>query len=824
MVTFKSNASLLAFLVAASACTSISGAFAQGQAGPQSDAPAPAAAESVIDSPPATDTAPTIPVVALSKAEPEPAQLDAASSDAVQLEDVVVTATKRAKSVRDIPASISTFDTDKLAEQGKLGMNDYLQTKPGVTVAEIAPGLIRVTVRGITTFSSPTSPAPQGTGFLIDDVPFTDAYIANIQPDLSAFDLDSIELLKGPQGTLFGGAGLSGAVRFVLTPPTMGEWQAKTFAQYTSPSGGATALTEGVALNIPAFRDSLAFRLGYVRREHAGITDDTRAHQEDVDHGSGNQLRGLVSWQPLDALNVRFTHLQQDVFAPNEITTADTPDARETHRLILPRVHKDNFKMDSLQLVYDFDGFKVTSLSSRITKFWDLYSDGTSLVNGPPADGTPTLTGAILTVLDTSKALSQEVRVQSTDTEGFQWLAGVYVWNFKLDFIELIDTVANQQLAQPLDTSAGRPGHVTYAPNAMQTSLLYATTSPEAYEHALYVDLSDTFWDFLELSAGARLYKTQVHGGFHGTGILAHAYNYEAGGGDIDYSNNEIAEKGVSPKLSATFHFTKDLSSYLLASRGFRFGGLQSVPSTSTNNVPRTYKSDTLWNYEWGFRTSWLGNTLHFDPTVFYIDYKDPQIGQTTSGPVIGPTLPGLPTTLPGVPLGYTTNVGRAESKGAEFSLRWLTPLPGLIAEIDGGITRAKTTVPFKASDGTVIPAGAWMPGGSNKQYTAALDYLLPFSALNVGVHADYSYIGRAFTDIQNQHPVNDFATLNAGLSFSSYLWNTAPKLSLAVANITNVTKPVYWETTKPLTQMNTYDSYILNPPRTFTARLSIDF
>src|SRR5262249_15634106 len=161
---------------------------------------------------------------------------------------------------------------------------------------------------------------------------------------------------------------------------------------------------------------------------------------------------------------------------------------------------------------------------------------------------------------------------------------------------------------------------------------------------------------------------------------------------------------------------------------------------------------------------------------------------------------------------------------GGEFNLRWLTPLPGLMLELDGGITDAHTTVPFTASDGTVIPASAWMPGGSRSQFAGSLDYLISFSSLlAIGAHADYTYIGKTFTDIQNKHPVNDYGTVNAGLVFSSNVGGLQPKLALSVSNITNVTTPVYWETTKPLTNSvtgTTYETYILNLPRTFTARL----
>lgn len=753
---------------------------------------------------PAVPSLETIPVTQISGVDTQEPPLPAPES--AQLEEIVVTATKRAKSLRDIPASISAFDGEKLESQGKLDLGSFIQESPGVTATQNGPGFMRIAMRGISTDAEPLSIIPSATGILIGDVAFSDPYISNITPDLSAFDLSSVEVLKGPQGTLFGGSALSGAVRYVLQDPVMDEWQIRGFTQYVSPEGGSHALTSGVAVNAPVYEDRVALRVGYVKREYPGVYDLTREpRQENVDDGDGDQIRAMLAWQATDALKIKLTHLEQDFEAENALILAETREARENSRIILPQPTSHGFDLDSLEVDYDFETMRLVSLTSRSTKTLSFVGDSTAGVLGDLPPGTPESAAIFQAVHDDSTAFAQELRLQSTGP-GIQWLAGAYFFDYEVTFDILIDTIAHQQtlgndsLLSRLLSGLGVDSSSLYA----ETSLLYAVTRPKAQERALFFDVSDTFWDDLELSAGARLYSTEVKGGYQGYGVLARAIN---NGQNVDASNNRIKEEGISPKVSATYHFTDDHSLWALASRGFRFGGLQSVPSSPTNGVPPVYKSDSLWNYELGLRTNWMENTLRFDITAFYIDYTDPQIQQTTTG----------------VPLNYTDNVSAAISQGFEASLRWITPLPGLMLALDGGLTDAHITEPFTASDGTLVPAGAQMPGAAESQYSASLLFFAPIGLVNVASNLGYTYIGKGYGDIVHSERINDFGTLNGGITLSSDAWSVRPQLSFHVANILDETA-AQGGSTRTTTTQQAISSFQLNPPRTFTVRLGLEF
>ena len=759
----------------------------------------------------------TIPVQEQSAQADKPAAKE--DTGTTQLESVVVTATKRKKSLREIPESIDEFNGARLESEGKFNIVDYIQEKPGVTMTTIAPNLNKISIRGIGTDAYPGSPLSSGTGILIGDTSFGDPFITNIQPDFSAFDLQSVEILKGPQGTLFGGAALAGAIRYVLQEPVLGEWQARAFGQYVAPTDGTPVFSEGGIVNVP-IGDTFAARFGYVRHKYPGIVDSVLRDMKDVDGTTGNQYRGLLAWRPIDALDVKFSHIQEDTATPNATPLVDSPNGpRQTSLKILPQPSDTRFGLDSLELGYDFGPVRATALASRTFKDWHLIADATAAITGPPNQppgglplpipsplplpgGLNTETGSFEVVNDDSKSISEELRLQSTSNHGLQWLVGVFNIDYKVFFEILDDTIANRDANQ----AAGTPTDVY-----RESSLFYGVTNVKAHERAVFFDLGYKFWDHLDLTAGARLYQTEVKGGFAGVGSVARLQNQ---GQDFNYSDHDIAEKGVSPKLTATFNFSRDVATYFSASRGFRFGGLQSVPSSSMNGVPPQYKSDKLWNYEIGLRTSWLGNTLHFDNALFYIDWKDPQIAlRTAQSP----------------PLAYLDNIGHAISRGCESSLVWLTPL-GVRLELAGGLTDAHITVPFTAPDPTsssgqrVVPAGSKMPGTAKSQYAAALNYVTPqIGPFNIGARVDYHYVGKGWGDIIEVHPINDYGTLNAGITLMNATWRLKPQLALNVSNITNVTAATFGASVKPVVG-NLYDLWYLNPPRTITARLALEF
>ena len=740
--------------------------------------------------------------------EPESAAASQAHSNR-SIEEIVVTATKREENLREIPASISAFSGESLENEGKLSLNDFISQSPGVTVAQGNNGFSRITMRGISSDTNPTSPTPSPVGIFIGDISFTDPYIANIIPDLSAFDLAGVEVLKGPQGTLFGGAALSGAIRYQLQEPVLGEWQFRGFTQYNHPDQGGQALTTGAAVNIPLLKDNnLAMRLVYVDRHYPGVYDDTRSGEKNVNHGSGNQIRGILMWEPTDAWKLKLTHLYQKSNTPNGLSTSDSPDGpRQSNDNIIKEPSYNHFSMDNAEINYNFDSMRVVSQSAYVIKDAVFEGNNTSALIGDPPAGYPASLAAYNKVIDQSKAFSQEIRLQSTGDDPFKWLVGAYYFKYSGYFDLLIDTTTTHDLLGPgslINTVAGALGVPGAYINA-NTPLLKGVSQSHSDERALFTDLRYTLWDSLDLSIGARIYSTEVQGGYIGSGVLLLAENNFMDSNTV----GSLKEHGINPKFSATYHFSEEISLYAMGARGFRFGGVQGAPSTATNGVPPVFKSDSLWNYELGLRTSWLDDTLHADITGFYLFYKNPIILQATTD--------GL------IPLRYRDNVSSAISRGLELSFLWNPPVDGLSVSLNGGLTDAHITTPFQNSKNDVVPAGQEMPGAARVQYATSVQYLRPISFLLVGANAGYTYVGKGYSNLTHDVEINGFGTLNAGFTLAAPL-SFRPKLAINLNNILNTTKPVAGGIGTAVITRTQNEQYALNPPRTITVRLSLDF
>jgi iron complex outermembrane receptor protein len=728
--------------------------------------------------------------------------------DFAKIEEIVVTATKRDKALRDIPASINAISGEKLESEGHLNLIDYIQDTPGVTVTQSTPGLTRFSMRGVSTDTAPSSIIPSAVGFFVGDTAFTDPYVANVIPDLSAFDLSGVQVLKGPQGTLFGGAALSGAVRYELQDPVQGEWQLRGFSQVSRPQGGSYALTEGAAVNIPLLSDDeLAVRLTYLHRKYPGLIDDTYSQRNDVDEGKGDQIRGILLWEPGN-WKVKYTHLTQDFSAPDQITaTQAVDDSRSNGLNVIPSPLTHKFGMDAVELGYSFDSMRLVSLSSRLYKHYDSEGDGTAALLGPPPQGYPPALTVVNSVNVDSRQFSQELRLQSTDSGPLDWLVGLYYYRYTIDFalgnqlsllrdLNAADSALSTLLSQiGLDETLDR-----------ETQLLSATTHSNSTEKAAFFDLIWKPWEPLELEGGARFYQTAVDGNLLGYGILVRAINQ---GPNVDQSA-DIVEHGVNPRFTATWHLDDSKLVYAQASKGYRFGGIQIAPSTANNGIPPTFKSDSLWNYELGLRTSWLERRLTADITGFYIQYKNPILQQNAQ------------SSQGGVPTGYLDNVASAVSKGLETSLQWYTPVEGLSLSLSAAFTSAYNTAQYTAANGELIEPGAQMPGVAPQQYNGSIQYLQPLGAYSLGLSTGYNYIGQGYSNLQHDVEINGYGSWKAGVVLSRDVGRLRPKLAFNVDNLLNTVAATGGTINTP-TIPGPFTTYFLNAPRTYLLRLSVD-
>jgi iron complex outermembrane recepter protein len=726
--------------------------------------PAYAQAPDEVDAPP--ETTGTIPVAI--EAEQDPA--------ITQLDDIVVTATKRRASLRDIPASIWALEGEELEAMGAFEMRDYLRGIPGVGLTELLTDVSRISIRGIQLDAGANTTA--ATGVFIDDIPLNDPFLNQARPDLWTFDLDGIEVLKGPQGTLFGGSALAGAVRYKLADALPGEWEFKSFGQYQDVAEGSPRRLAGVAANLP-IGERGALRVTGVQRVAGGIIDDVRNGVPDTDHSENSSGRAVLRWDFSEAVSVRLKAVQQET-RTNDLPVAENVDGRlERERALRPASPSHTeFEVYALDLDWQMSWADFASRSSGVYKLANYSNTNAERTLATEDSGRP----ADSPVTADIEGLVQEFRLASPagPTARWQWLAGVYGHEYA--------SLTTQQLF----TRSPLLGE--------KIVLLDFVADVSARELAVFAELSRRLGERWNVTVGARGYSIETEGTVVSTGAIILAT-----GSPENRNDAAIKADGINPKAALQFSMSEHASAYLSAARGFRFGGIQIVgPSPTSPDVPPTYSPDSLWSYELGVRTRWLDETLQADAAVFHIDWEDPQVNTITSG---------------AVPLNVIDNVDGARSQGGEVALRYLTPIPQLELDLAAAYTYARTTAPFTAAGGATVPAGARLPGSPESQIFGALRYGWSVAAVRLDATLAHGVQGKGVSDILQSLEIYDYSSTDARLALTASGWLGAPRLTFGVTNLTDERAVVSALVVAP-------DNYttVYNRPRTYEARLDLRF
>lgn len=770
----------------------------------QSDAPdaaGPSASDVTQESKPYEATIP-----APDQAAAEEVKRDPPRSTAVELEEIIVTATKREASSREIPATVNVIRGEDLEAIGAREMQDYLRLIPGITLQEGETNNSRtLSVRGI----GPQPGANTTTGVLIDNVSMSDPYSSFLTPDLDPFDLRDLEVLKGPQGTLFGAGALNGAIRYVLNKPQPGVLEGKGFANSLRVTQGGNASTWGAALNVP-LGDDAALRVVSVKQELPGLYDVVNANgrnDKDADKGDKEMARLMGLWKPTEALTVSAVYLTQDNYR-DELGTANNLDGEFVRTNSPgPSTSAQAFDVANLEVNYDFDWATLVSETSRSKKFSDIDYDASTVIPFLATAGVETL--RLRFTVDT-EAISQELRLVSPPSDSpWVWIGGVYVSRYTADFgfnaylantaflADLLGALAILNLPiNPLSPLVPTPDGL---------SVQYIRYDPlEAQEEALFGELTRKFLDNrLEFTLGGRLYRQELRANVTVDGLLALYAQLLGFTGET-----KLESEGFSPKAAVKFQWTDDVLLYASAARGFQFGGLNAPAPIPTDNVySLTYEPSTIWSYEVGLRTDWFHNTLQLDLTVFDIDWTDMQIRQGT----------------PSGNTDYTDNISQARSKGVESSLRWLTPIPGLTLINTASYIRATVEEPYTTAEGINIPVGTELPAAPRLQTATTLAYTTYFGSLVAGANLTYAHIGEAFNNITHDTTIYDFSTLDAGIKLGAPEWKFSPELSFNVTNLTDESGLVGARITN---LANLFEGELGNflRPRAYALRISAQF
>ena len=687
-----------------------------------------------------------------------------------ELQEIVVTAEKRESTVQKTPISITAISGAELQAQGLTDMTSVAQQVPGVSFKTSGPGQTEFEIRGLTSTGgeSPT------VGFYLDDAILTPAAMAQngktvIDPSL--FDLNRVEVLRGPQGTLYGAGSMGGTIKLISNQPDPKAFAAnvEVIGSGTSDGGGFNH-TENVMLNIPLMQDVAALRLvgtdkyidGWIDRkvlnpfptEVNGSTarGDVAAAPvaEDFRHSNTEHLqagRALLLVQPTDRLSVTLGYMHQSLTqdGPN---TIDNPPLNETHYqpFDVSEPFEDKFDLYTLTGKYNFDSFQLVSASA----YWDRQQNQTQDISeamqdyiggffGPPAawpySSTATVTegggtffglgAGSITEDDYTRQFSEELRLASTGDGPLQWLAGGYYSSF------------------------GATSHVySFYPNTNDgfnadfgtTNLADNHRKVDIDQYAAFGEVSYLLPANLKTSLGARYYQYHSNSVTSVSGVSANGTSNPLFG---------LAQNsGVTPKLDLAYIPDDNTTVYGTVSKGFRPGGPNSpipVPPCASA-APTQFGPDSVWNYELGEKLRFLNSRISINGAIYYEDWTNVQ-----------------QQVAPSCGFKFTANAGKATVYGAELEAAFVL-MPGFVLSQNVGYTHATNSTTLPAAG---VVAGQRLLDVPEVTANTALSFKQPLANdLNFVTRLTNSYVSsiQDITFTRNTLPAYDLVNFRLGV------------------------------------------------------------
>ncbi|MCE2907614.1 MAG: TonB-dependent receptor [Burkholderiaceae bacterium] len=705
--------------------------------------------------------------MALVVAWPAAAQQAAGAAPEDETQRIVITANKRLEKQRDQAGTVSVLQGSDLERRGARDQEDSFKLTPGVQFNKGDIASNTITIRGIgTSTTNEGSGAQQGpTGQYLEDVPLASPQGKGTVYDPLTWDLDRVEVLRGPQGVLFGSGSLGGAVRYLFNKPDLKNFDASVKGEYARVSEGAGAFSVYGMLNAPIQTDVLGLRVVAYDRKDPGYIDNLGTRRKDANDLQQRGGRVLLTARPTKDLTATLVVSSQKTKQGD--TFSVSPDrTRLEHTAPNDSRRETTTDFTSLTIDADLGGLTLTSITGHRKNKGQNLIDDTELF----ASVGLALPQVYRPQTGSEKATSQELRVANKPGGRFSYVVGAFY-----------QTSKSNSNGQQIDPS-GAFGI---------TTLVDLTSNGAGTEKALFADGEFQLGGGWSVGAGGRYYRTTTESTTTGT-------QFGAPSNVGPLSSND---SGFTPKLSAKYRFG-DNQWYATVAKGYRYGGRNGPP---TNDE---YKSDSLWSYETGVRLNPAAG-LQADLSVFLLDWKEAQF---TFFERIGGTLPNS----------RIGNVGKARSTGVEVALKYrissVFDVAASLAYMDAE-TKASVTIPSGGPTSITVGPGARLPGTPKLQ--AALQanarFAGPFDSQG-RVNATYTHVGDRVMFLGGNKPADAYDTLDLGLQF------TRDKLTLAagLANATNE-KGVLSITGAPA-GVGPFAQYFLQRPRTLTVSLRYDF
>ncbi len=667
-----------------------------------------------------------------------------------QVEELVVTARKRDEALIDVPFSINAISETKMRERGATNIEELSRNIANFTVQNLGPGQSQVAIRGISAgqIVRDQPGVKEQVGVYLDESVIS---LSLFTPDIELFDLNRVEVLRGPQGTLYGSGSLSGTVRYITNQPTTARQEGAIETTLSRVKSGEFGGEVKGMVNLP-LSDTLALRVVGYATDFPGFIDaiqpDGKVHK-DVNSGVRLGVRAALRYQPTDNLTITPRVLYQtidvdgfnrvDLFniLGNPYTTGRPPvelgDLQQFTQLT--EKFKDDFLLTDLNIQYDFGDLALTSISTYQHRDVLVVRDATALT-GSITGGSIGLPENVYTLnaplndKTKVKSFTQEVRLANTNEGPFAWVIGAFYSDVKRDYSQVLDVRGFEALT----------GIATAGPAAPVDALYYSVVPYDQTQYALFGEGTWSVNERLDITAGLRWSKYKESRELTFDGIFAERTIAVPGKTKAD---------DFAPRIIVAYKATDDITVNAQASRGFRLGGINDplnrplctaadFATFSALSTP-SFDNETVWNYEAGMKAEFAERRGSLTFAAFYSDIENLQAtidaGSCSSRVIV--------------------NVPKAKSAGveAEFSYRFSENFD---VAASASYNDAKLTSSVKDVAGAPIQGlrdGNRLPTVPKVQAALSLNYTgdqwdggwTPFG------NVTWQYVGDRFTQVSDQ-------------------------------------------------------------------------
>lgn len=730
---------------------------------------------------------------------------------------VVVTAQKRPQFAEKVPMSLSAIGQEQLTKQGASGIQDLSRLSPGLSATPSTTpfGTPNLAIRGIASTAGAAT-----TAVYVDDAAIQTRNLSVLTGGTAypqVYDLDRVEVLRGPQGTLFGSSAEGGALRFITPTPRFDRFSGEAKAGIATTQGGDLSYQAGVAVGGPIKDNTVAFRASLWHKQEGGYLDHINRStgaltDKNTNEGQATVGRAALLIKPTAELSIAPSiYVQSTKERDRNIYYEDAGHFKTYNRLRQPT--EDRFSLSALAISYETDELTLKSVTSHYARKQQRQDDFSYVLPANITADPRSLTGPVEVLPGfpdyllysgqntRQRNIAQEFRVSSNESADskLNWVAGVY-------FSRARQTM-DQRIIGSLDpitlTAFGAPAIFIFGMPNVGPNADYPYTENDTLKDrstAVFGEVNVKLQPKTTLTLGLRTGRNEFGFSTLEDGPLA--------GGPVNFSGTQKGKSNL-PKLALSHELGDASLVYASAAKGDRVGGANpsyaTVPQCGPSlaglgiaDVPRTYQADSLWSYELGYKTRALDQRLELAGSVYYIDWSNIQTGAV----------------LPSCLFGFTINAGHARSVGGDVQLQF-RPTRQLLLSATLAYTDAKYTDTIYGNGSTagaglaLVQKGQPLPiPGVNLTLGAEYGWQ-PAAGLRAYVRGDYQY-GNAYKrtgpagnlDYKPtiyEAPATHYVSLNSGLRMG------AVDLSLYVNNLFNTRTQLLRTADTPALQAATF-------------------